>query len=236
MNSQINEIKTCNEMEELEKLLSLDGKTILELGCGNAEKTRFIATNGYGRKIKSTEVDTVQHANNLLIDDLPNVEFLVAGAENIPLEDGSIDFVFMFKSLHHVPIQLMGTALTEIQRVLKPGGLAYISEPEFKGAFNEVIRIFHDEEEVRKQAYAAINKTISSKEFLPENELFFNTLTTFENFEDFEEKIINVTHTEHKLSEELTQKSKKQFLLNMGRNGAEFLIPMRVNLLKKPEH
>jgi ubiquinone/menaquinone biosynthesis C-methylase UbiE len=230
---QKKEDKICNEMDELEKLLSLDGKRILELGCGKAEITRFIATNGYGRKITATEVDQVQHKNNICIKDLPNVDFLMTGAESIPLEDGVFDVVFMFKSLHHVPVNLMDDALSEVKRVLKPGGIAYISEPVFKGYFNEVLRIFHDEEEVRKLAYCAINRSINSKELLSVAELFFNVKILFENFDVFEEKIIKVTHTHHELSSELIQKVKDKFLVNMTDGGATFLMPIRVNLLKK---
>lgn len=224
---------TCNELEELEKLLSLDGKKILELGCGKAEITRFIATNGHGRKITATEVDEVQHAKNVSIKDLPNVEFLMAGAEKIPLADGVFDVVFMFKSLHHVPADLMANALSEVTRVLKSGGVAYISEPLFKGGFNEVLRIFHDEEEVRSLAYCAIKESISSKQLLAVDELFFNVAMHFDSFEVFEEKIINVTHTHHKLSAELIQTTKNRFLLNMKDGGASYVMPIRVNFLKK---
>jgi ubiquinone/menaquinone biosynthesis C-methylase UbiE len=36
----------CPESEIYNRLLSLDGKHILELGCGSAEITRNIATSG----------------------------------------------------------------------------------------------------------------------------------------------------------------------------------------------
>ena len=79
MNLSDFENKTCSEMELL-KQLPLDGSTILELGCGRADITRFIATTGSGRKVIATEVDTIQHNINTLIADLPNVTFLEAGA------------------------------------------------------------------------------------------------------------------------------------------------------------
>jgi ubiquinone/menaquinone biosynthesis C-methylase UbiE len=94
---------TCAESEVYEHLLSLDDKHILELGCGLAQKTRDIAQSGSNRRITALEVDEVAHQKNLLIDDLPNVKFGLAGAEDIPLDDGSVDMVSMFKSLHHVP-------------------------------------------------------------------------------------------------------------------------------------
>ena len=225
--------KTCNESEIFEQLLSLDGKEILELGCGKAELTRLIATNGKGREITATEVDEVQHSKNISIDDLPNVTFIMAGGEAIPSGNESFDIVFMFKSLHHVPIELMGDALKEVKRVLKPGGMAYISEPIFDGDFNEVIRSFNDEEQVRKAAYSAIKKSINDEDFFLVHEILFNTPLVFENFEEFETRIINVTHSSHKLSPEMYQRVKDQFSLKIGNDGARFLIPVRVNLLQK---
>ena len=42
--------------------------------------------------------------------------FGLAGAEDIPLGDESVDVVFMFKSLHHVPVDLMDQSMREIRR------------------------------------------------------------------------------------------------------------------------
>jgi ubiquinone/menaquinone biosynthesis C-methylase UbiE len=133
----------CPEPEIYNRLLSLDNKHILELGCGSAEITRNIACSGADRKITALEVDEIAHEKNLQITDLSNVTFGLSGAQEISLEDESVDVVFMFKSLHHVPLDLMEPSMHEIRRVLKPGGLAYISEPVFEGDFNEVLRLFH---------------------------------------------------------------------------------------------
>ena len=101
----------CPETEIYNRLLSLDNKHILELGCGSAEITRNIATAGAGRKITALEVDEIAHEKNLQIRDLPNVTFAIAGAQEIPLADASVDVVFMFKSLHHVPLDLMDLSM-----------------------------------------------------------------------------------------------------------------------------
>jgi ubiquinone/menaquinone biosynthesis C-methylase UbiE len=225
--------KTCPESQIYNELLSLDGKQILELGCGSAEITRDIATEGFGREITATEVDEIQYNKNLMIDDLPNVQFIMAGAENIPAEDEMFDIVMMFKSLHHVPPRLMPQALQEVTRLLKPGGLAYISEPIFKGDFNEVLRLFHDEETVREQAFLATKNTIDETALILVKEIFFNIPMAFENFAEFENKVIGVTHTQHQLSDELYQQVKEKFSLNMQADGAHFLLPIRVDLLQK---
>jgi SAM-dependent methyltransferase len=224
---------TCPETEIYHRLLDLDGRHILELGCGSAAITRDIATAGPDRKVTALEVDEAAHEKNLQITDLPNVNFGLAGAEEIPLDDESVDVVFMFKSLHHVPMGLMDQSLREIHRVLRPGGKAYISEPVFAGDFNEVLRLFHDEREVREAAFAAVKKAVDEGLFSLAEETFFNSPMRFESFADFETLILNVTHTDHKLDDDLYQEVKRRFEQHMGEDGAHFEMPIRVDLLEK---
>jgi len=133
---------TCLEIDIVEQRLDLDGKHILELGCGQGDLTRRIAGQGNDRRLVATEVDEQQHAINITNNKLPNVRFELAGAQAIPASDETFDRVLMFKSLHHVPVGVIQAALLEIKRVLKPGGLLYISEPLFQGDFNEVYGFF----------------------------------------------------------------------------------------------
>lgn len=223
----------CSESEIYNRLLALDGKHILELGCGSAEITRDIATAGAGRKITALEVDRIAHEKNLQIQDLPNVTFLLAGAEEIPLEDEAVDVVFMFKSLHHVPVELMGQALQEIHRVLKPGGQVYISEPVYAGDFNDILRLFHDERAVREAAFNAVRRAVEGGQFRLVEELFFNSPMQFDSFEDYENRVLKATHTEHRLDEQLYQRVRERFETHLGADGARFLMPVRVDLLQK---
>ncbi|HUT42011.1 MAG TPA: class I SAM-dependent methyltransferase [Gammaproteobacteria bacterium] len=224
---------SCPETGIYHRLLALDGKHILELGCGSAAITRDIATSGADRKITALEVDEIAHEKNLQIEDLPNVTFGLAGAEDIPLEDESVDVVFMFKSLHHVPVDLMDQSMREIRRVLKPGGLVYISEPVFAGEFNEILRLFHDEKLVREAAFSAVKRAVDGGLFSLVEEIFFNSPMQFESFADFENRIIRATHTEHRLDEKLYGLVKQGFEACVGDDGAHFLMPVRVDLLKK---
>ena len=207
---------------------------MLELGCGKAEKTRLLAETGRVSGILALEVDTIQHERNLQIADLPNVQFRHAGAEAIPAKDNSIDIVLMFKSLHHVPMELMDQALSEIARVLKPGGLAWISEPVYAGDLNEVFKLFHDEKVVREAAFAAICKAVDDGRLLLDKEQFFNTRSFFENFEQFDQRMIQVTHSNHNLAPDLYARVKAKFESYLGSEGATFLNPQRVDLLRKP--
>lgn len=224
----------CDERDVYEQLLPLHGADILELGCGKAEKTRAISQSGKARSIVALEVDEAQHTANLRNNDLANVSFGLGGAEAIPAVDESFDIVLMFKSLHHVPVERMDHAMAEICRVLKPGGLAYISEPVFAGEFNEILRLFHDEEAVRKAAFSAAERAVAIGRFELASEKFFSTPTHFDTFEQFEERILNVTHTNHRLSPELHRRVREQFMQHMTPHGADFETPLRVDLLRKP--
>lgn len=224
----------CPESDIYQRLLSLDDSDILELGCGNAEITRSIASGGQNRRITALEVDAIAHEQNLQIKDLPNVTFALAGAEDIPLEDGSVDVVFMFKSLHHVPVELMEQSLAEIHRVLRPGGKAYISEPVYAGDFNDILRLFHDEKAVREAAFDALEKAVDNGTFELVEEVFFRTPMDFEDFADFEKRVIGATHTEHRLDAALHRTVRERFEAHMTDDGVRFLMPIRVDLLRKP--
>ena len=224
---------TCPESDIYNRLLSLDGKHILELGCGSADITRNIATSGVDRRITALEVDEIAHEKNLRITDLPNVTFGLSGAQDIPLQDESVDVVLMFKSLHHVPIELMEPSMHEIRRVLKPGGLLYISEPIFAGDFNEILRLFHDEQKVREAAFNTIKKAVDEGLFSLVEETFFYSPMKFENFAEFESNIINATHSNHSLDEKLYNLVKQRFEQHVGDDGAHFSMPVRVDLLQK---
>jgi ubiquinone/menaquinone biosynthesis C-methylase UbiE len=225
--------KTCTEAEILNQFLSFDNKNILELGCGKAQITRVIATEGCCRTVTATEVDKIQHRKNLQIDDLPNVKFVFAGCQKLPFEDDSFDIILLFKSLHHVPMEKMVDALKEIKRVMKPGGLVYISEPIFAGDFNEILRLFHDEEIVRKAAFDTIVQFVERGDLRLVEEIFFNTPKVYKDFSEFEELIINVTHNNHNLSKQLMNQVEDKFNFYMENVGCEFLTPIRVDLLTK---
>lgn len=215
----------------LAELLPLDGARVLELGCGKADMTRVVAAKA--ASVLALEVDEIQLAKNRDIDDLPNVRFERGGAQEIPAVDASADIVLMFKSLHHVPVELMDRAFSEIHRVLKPGGLLYVSEPVYAGAFNEVLRLFHDEKEVREAAFSAEQRALSSGRFDLQQQKFFLNPMHFDGFAQFEEQVLKVTHTEHRLSPSLYQEVKSKFERHMTASGVDFEMPIRIDLLAK---
>jgi ubiquinone/menaquinone biosynthesis C-methylase UbiE len=228
-----NQTSVLSELELILSELPLKGSKILELGCGRAEKTRAIAQTGLPEKLVALEVDIRQHEKNLTLEPLPGVEFTLGGAEAIPFDDNRFDFVVMFKSFHHVPVAHMGTALSEIRRVLKPGGAAWISEPVFAGDFNEIMRIFHDEKTVREAAFQAVRNAVDEGLFSLRKQMFFNVRNQFKDFDDFDSRMIQVTHSDHQLSDETYAEVRNKFDSFLTLEGARFLTPQRVDLLEK---
>ena len=218
---------------ELIDQLPLAAARALELGCGAARQTRLLARSGKFASIVALEVDRVQHALNLELADLPSVTFGLGGAEDIPAADASVDAVFLFKSLHHVPLDLLEQAFGEMRRVLAPGGLLYISEPVFGGDYNEILRLFHDEQRVREAAFAATERAVGAGQFALVSQTFFQAPVRYRSFAEFEQKVIGVTHTEHRLSAELLAQVRAKFEGHLGERGAEFEAPFRVDLLRK---
>jgi SAM-dependent methyltransferase len=223
------------EIEFAAALLPLDRARVVELGCGRAEFTRALALRFPASRIAALEVDAIQHAKNLASERPGNVAFAEGGADAIPLPDGCADVVLMLKSLHHVPFERMDAALAEIARVLAPGGLAYVSEPIYDGEFNAIVSMFHDERAVREAAFAALVRAVDSGRFELAAERFWRATRRFAGFEEFDERLIRATHTEHRLSPAAYAAVRERFLRHLAPDGtATFEQPMRVDVLRKP--
>lgn len=222
-----------DELDLLHTLVNLDQpRKIVELGCGAAELARKLLARFPDCEVTGLEVDERQHAKNLL-QPLPGLHFMQAGAQAIPFPVGAFDLALMLKSLHHVPLALMDQALSEVRRVLKPGGLLYVSEPVFAGALNEVMRLFHDEELVRAAALRAVQQAVASGDWEQLSESRFHVPVVYRDFAEFEARMMGVTFVNHQLDAATLQQVRERFMPHMTADGANFLRPMRVNLLRR---
>jgi len=222
-----------DEFALLARCVQLDGARVLDIGCGKGDTTRRMAVDGRAKQVTGIEVDAAQHEKNLAAPRPANVDFRLCGAEALDLPDASIDVVTLFKSLHHVPSQLMAQAFAEIHRVLRPGGGLYISEPVYDGPFNDLMRIFHDEGVVRAQASEAIASALKDRLFARERQVLFYSRIGFANFDEFRRKMMNVTHTDHRFSPELVARIEEAYEAHQSPLGAHFIRPMRVDVLVK---
>src|SRR5260370_12627705 len=91
------------------------GAVVLDVGARDCGLPRFLS-----REVSSQGIDIAPEfaRTDVLIQDV---------SHGLPFPDGSYDYVFCIEVLEHVP-NPFGT-LTEIQRVLKPGGVLILSVP-----------------------------------------------------------------------------------------------------------
>ncbi|WP_051223750.1 class I SAM-dependent methyltransferase [Conexibacter woesei] len=97
----------------------LTGQTLADLGCGPGYYTDAFRSFG------ATVIPIDNSTDELELGGTPPEGYVLGDAGNLPLEDSSIDGVFCSNMLEHTPSAV--PILTEIERVLKPGGWAYIS-------------------------------------------------------------------------------------------------------------
>ena len=229
----MNPLLISDELDLLQSLVDIDQcPRIIELGCGAAQLSRKLLRLFAACEVSALEVDERQHAKNLL-QPQAHLNFLQAGAQAIPLPDGRFDLALMLKSLHHVPLDLLDQALGEVHRVLRPEGLLYVSEPVFAGTHNEIMRLFHDEEQVRAAALRAVHKAVAAGGWEQVAEVFFAMPVRYRDFAEFEQRLIAVTYLNHQLDAATLAAVRARFEPHMTADGAYFERPMRVNLLRK---
>ena len=223
-----------DELDLLAELVPIDGREIIELGCGAARMARALLERHPGCRVSGLEVDARQHAKNLASPQA-GLRFIAAGAEAIPFPDASFDVALMLKSLHHVPMPLMAQALGEVRRVLRAGGLLYVSEPVYDGAFNEVMRLFNDERVVRAAAQAALDAALAAGAWQQAAERRFAMPVDFADFDDFEQRMMHPTFAEHRIDEAKRAEVRAAFVPHHGAAGAHFERPMHVRVLRRTD-
>lgn len=224
-----------DECDLLEALLPLKAARVIELGCGNARLARSLLDRHPGASVAGLEVDERQLAKNLLAP-RERLTFLRAGAEQIPLPDASFDLALMLKSLHHVPLDRMDTALREVARVVRPGGWLYVSEPVYAGELNELIHHFNDEGAVRAAAQQAIDRALRGGLWDQAMEHRFDSPVSFADFADFESRMMRPTFADHHIDDLMLARVGAAFEPHLGRDGrsgAHFVRPMHVRLLRR---
>ena len=225
-------VRIDDELDLIASVIDLRDRDIIELGCGKAQLARNLLARWPGNRVVGLEVDARQHAQNVA-DPSPGLAFVHAGAQAIPFDDARFDLALMLKSLHHIPLPLIDQALDEAARVLRPGGLLYVSEPVFAGSLNEVIRLFNDEAQVRAAAQEALRRAEASARWEAADEIWFETLVQFRDFDQFRQRMIDVSFAERRLDDATLAEVRRRFEPHMTPEGARFVRPMRVNLLRR---
>jgi SAM-dependent methyltransferase len=89
---------------------------VLDLGAGTGKLTRVLVR----RYAHVTAVEPLEGMRSIMARVVPEAEALAGSAERIPLDDASVDGVFVAQAFHWFDHD---RAVPEIARVLRPGGI-----------------------------------------------------------------------------------------------------------------
>ncbi len=110
----------------------VEARSLLDVGCHVGAfldhcRAFFPAIQLAGVEVDDTALELARRA-------LPDAELHKAGAQALPFADARFDCLTCIEVLEHVPAEARRTALSEFQRVLRPGGRLVLRTPH-AGAF-----------------------------------------------------------------------------------------------------
>ena len=101
--------------EAIDWLLPTGTRKVLDLGAGTGKLTTRLVERG----LDVVAVDPIRDMLEVLRTSLPETRAVLGTAEEIPLEDNSVDAVLVAQAWHWVDPE---RAVPEVARVLRPGG------------------------------------------------------------------------------------------------------------------
>ena len=169
-----------SDLDVLLESIEFKGKTIVDIGCGDGSKAKHLVSQG------ATVIGIEPNLESWQVKEFESEGFkmLSGGAEKLGLEDKSVDVVVFMYSLHHVPNELMRTAMLEARRVLKNTGVLYIAEPIAKGSYQDVCEPFIDETLIRDHAISAVEQ-FAIPQFESCDEFEYQVSEYFDDFGQF---------------------------------------------------
>lgn len=164
--------------------VDINGKKVLEIGCGKGRITRDLAKHASCVVAGDPDSAALEVARRFVLTD--NVEFLSTpdGMPDHPSE--SFDMVIYTLSFHHVPIKEMTAGLLKAGSLLRKNGAIVILEPGDGGSFTAAKERFGagsgDERPARKAAIQAMH---CLDNWMVEETILFRVMFQFDDAEDF---------------------------------------------------
>ena len=123
--------------QHLDERRDLDGKRVLEIGCGRGGFSCWLARQkNRPKEIVAADFarTAVQKAKGFAEEhEISGVTWEVCDIQALPYSDSTFDTVISCETIEHVPRPR--TAINELARVLKPGGRLLVTTPNYLGPF-----------------------------------------------------------------------------------------------------
>ncbi|HCJ67693.1 MAG TPA: hypothetical protein DHV62_10375 [Elusimicrobia bacterium] len=119
------------EIFYLEKFLSVvkKGGKIIDVGCGPGIETKFIIGKGF----RYEGIDLSQKMIEIAKRNNPTATFRIMDMHELNYSDNEFDGIMALESLIHLPKSEVRTIITDLCRILKPGGVILLALQKGKG-------------------------------------------------------------------------------------------------------
>ncbi|MEV0105262.1 class I SAM-dependent methyltransferase [Nocardia sp. NPDC050799] len=105
------------------------GDDAVDIGCGPGKLVRALGARvGSRGSVAGIDPSASAVTYNQRHDDRSNHRYIQAPAQDLPLPDASVDVVTCTFVMHHIPEEHRAAAISEMWRVLRPGGRLLLAD------------------------------------------------------------------------------------------------------------
>jgi len=117
----------------IQMLQDMGASTVLDLGSGTGRHVVYLAQSGFSVFGLDNSLEAMAATRQWLADEGLEADLrLQSMTERFPYEDGFFDAVVSVQVIHHADIATIREIVAEISRVLKKGGLLFVTVPELR--------------------------------------------------------------------------------------------------------
>jgi len=137
---------------------------VLDVGCGAGNLLQRLDRYGLAVGLEPSAVLAP------LARERTGLPVLRGSGLQLPLADASIDLACLFDTLEHIPKEAQ--ALDEVRRVLRPGGLVFVSVPAYEFLWTNNDRVAHH---CRRYTRSHLRRSLEAAKLEPVRLSYFNT-------------------------------------------------------------
>ena len=114
-------------MEIMERLRKNKSRKVLDLGCGLGRWSVTLARTGFQVKAVDISSEAIKKVQTWAKKEDLSIETQVVAGQELDSGNNSFDVIICNSVLDHMPLSEAQKVMLSLERILKPGGIAYIS-------------------------------------------------------------------------------------------------------------